>query len=142
MYYIKYFYDYRSPEVLQMIRKLLNRESTAIITLDYLMVIAEREEDKEVLRNIIRQRRENDERLKLIYYQYTGDLPEVDQITFVRPESFKEGIQAELVFQSERMDRLNELLNKVNQNYQNVVEEVINREQFIESRLRTLKDRS
>ena len=127
--------------VLRLIRQLLNRESTTIITLDYLMVIAKREEEKQSLREVIHIRRENDERLKLIYYQYVQELPEVDQMTFEKPETFKLGIQSELSFLTTRLRMLNELLRQVNENYKNLVEEVVSSENGIKAILQELLER-
>ncbi|MFV8828602.1 hypothetical protein [Alkalihalobacterium sp. APHAB7] len=117
---------YRSTAAATIIEQLLTRESTSIITYDYLMVIAEREESKELLRQVIQVRRRSDEQLKWVYFQLTGQMVAVDQDVFERPDTYLGGIAKKVERQDRRLTSLRRLHSELTRNrFQTVVENII-----------------
>lgn len=131
---------YRSTAASTVIEQLLTRESTSIITYDYLMVIAEAEENKQLLRQVIQIRRRSDEQLKWVYFQLTGQTVAVDQDVFERPDTYQEGIQKKVERQQRRITRLRQLHSELTGNrLQTVVENIIVEEDWVYEVLQYLK---
>ncbi|WP_216830251.1 hypothetical protein [Alkalihalobacterium elongatum] len=136
------YYDlwYRSTAAINIIEKLLTRESTSIITYDYLMVIAESEESKQMLRRIIQIRRKSDEQLKWVYFQITGQMVAVDQDVFEKPDTFVEGIKGKIERQQTRLTDLRRLLDELTLiGLRGVVENIIVEEDWVYSALNYLE---
>ncbi|WP_096201768.1 hypothetical protein [Bacillus sp. FJAT-45350] len=99
----------RTTEVQNKIIQLLKRESTDVITLDYLKVLAPTEEEKEYIQDVLQIRYENSQYYKWLYFQIVGQMPSVDSETFERPETYEEGIRKELTRQNIRIERVSYL---------------------------------
>ncbi|OLO25172.1 hypothetical protein BTR23_25365 [Alkalihalophilus pseudofirmus] len=128
-----YQYVYRNNASLNIIKQLLTRESTAIITFDFLMVIADTEESKQLLAQIIQVRRENDEQLKWLYYQLAGEMIAVDQDIFERPETYKKGIKRKLERQQRRVNLLSRLYREVTvSSFRLIVENILVEEKWVQ----------
>ncbi|WP_078551534.1 hypothetical protein [Bacillus alkalicellulosilyticus] len=105
---LKYFLRTKE-EMKQTIETIMKRESTDIITLDFLMVIAPTEQAQKVLKHVLRVRSQTNEQLKQLYYEITGEILGVDQETFNRPDDFTSGIQEQIELQNIRVRRLENL---------------------------------
>ncbi|WP_209124862.1 hypothetical protein [Alkalihalobacillus sp. BA299] len=125
-------YSYRNMEAATIIKQLLTRESTSIITYDYLMVIAETEESKQLLSEVIQIRRKNDERLKWLFFQLSGQMVTVNQETFEKPDTYKDGISIKVKRQQRRLDLLKELFMWITEvPYRTVVDNIIVEEEWV-----------
>lgn len=125
--------------VARLIPAIMTRESTSVILLDYLAVVAETEEEKEYLQSLVNWRRRNDQDLKELYYRLTGTVLAVDQETFFIPDSFGEGIRLELSYQKKRVSTITEISSLLQETiHQPMIVQLIEREVWIEEVLEYL----
>ncbi|MCM3714470.1 hypothetical protein M3202_10260 [Alkalihalobacillus oceani] len=102
---MKGWYHWR-PINPRLIEDLLKTESSDMLTIDYLSVIAKTSEERQLWRLLLDSRRKDYILLKQVYSLQTGTSPEVDQEVFQKPESYEQGMHAQIRQSGHRLSLL------------------------------------
>ncbi|WP_100406370.1 hypothetical protein [Bacillus solitudinis] len=95
------------------LERLLQTESKDILTLDYLLVISETEQEQYLLRQIVKSRKQQFDTLRNIYRYITSNQVQVEQEVFRKPVSYKKGLQSQREIVEQRRNSLSGLLQQV-----------------------------
>ncbi|KYG27005.1 hypothetical protein [Alkalihalobacillus trypoxylicola] len=90
----------------QELEKLFQTESPDILTLDYLSTLTKNSVTKNLWQQLIAYRKQHYAWLKQFYYQLNGEMPQVNQNTFVKPTSYLEGIKQQVENYQQRLKQL------------------------------------
>ncbi|WP_088103192.1 hypothetical protein [Halalkalibacter urbisdiaboli] len=79
------------------IEDLMKTESFDVLTLDFLSVLAQTDQERYLIRQVLRSRRQQYDILRSLYMQMYHSQPQVDQNIFQKPESYIHGIKSQQV---------------------------------------------
>ncbi len=94
----------------QNILLMMRTESTDILTIDYLSVLAKTEQERYLWRQLLSSREQYYNWMRSLFRYMTSRDPEVDQETFQRPESYQNGLQTQMDKQQIRLLQLHNLI--------------------------------
>ncbi|MCK0472447.1 hypothetical protein [Halalkalibacter sp. APA_J-10(15)] len=110
---------------------ILQYESSDVLRIDYLSVIAIDREERQIWRRLLTSRRLYYNRIRWVYSYLTGQEPSVDQLPFNRPDSYHDGVAEQKQSDQQRQQKLHALSNQATDHV--VVErlnELIERQQY------------
>lgn len=115
----------------QNIQNLMRTESSDILTIDYLSVLAKTEQERYLWRQVLTSRKQHYESIRSLYRFMTGSEPAVNQEVFQRPESYQIGLQSQNERFQNRLQQLQHLIQQaVDSNIVQFLEVIIGQFQY------------
>ncbi|MDV2685836.1 hypothetical protein RYX56_15830 [Alkalihalophilus lindianensis] len=99
-------------ETNSIIEELMKTESSDVLMIDYLSVVATREEASFLWRQVLQSRRSHYDWLRGLFYQMNGRWPEVDQEIFQPPSTYEEGLDIQIRRLENRKVQMMKLMNQ------------------------------